>query len=106
MSPDPKPYGVFKTQRRHIAGISRLFRLDDLSDDRARELVAARLPLGISTLKGSATRVRDGPVEGRWRREGVEGTTITEKLTPPQRWLRHLLELGAVVNFWGSPLYG
>jgi hypothetical protein len=105
-SPEPKPYGVFKTQKRHIAGILRLFRVDDQSGDRDRERVAARLPVGISTLKGSATRVRDGPEDDRWQREGVEGTTITEKLTPPRRWLKHLLELGAAVNFWGSPMYG
>ncbi|MHB1951864.1 MAG: hypothetical protein ACYCQK_10375 [Acidiferrobacteraceae bacterium] len=105
-SPEPKPYGVFRTQRRHLAGVLRLFRIDDLSGDRDRELVAARLPVGTSTLKGSATRVRDGPEEDRWQREGVEGTTITKKLTPPRRWLKHLLELGAAVNFWGSPMYG
>jgi len=104
-APEPKPYGVFKTQRRHIAGILRLFRIDAESNDKARERVVARLPVGISSLNTSAARVRDGPREELWQRDGGEGTAITKKLTPPKRWLKNILELGAAVNFWGSPVY-
>ena len=103
---EPKPYGVFETQQRHIAGILRLFCLDTESNDKAREAVAARLPVSFSALKSSAANIRDGPEEDRWRREGSEGQATTQKLTPPRCWLKHLLELGAAVNFWGSPMYG
>ena len=102
----PRPYGVFATQRRHIAGVVRLFRLDTESGDKDLELVAARLPVGFSALKSSAAKIRDGPTQDRWQREGSEGRTITQRLTPPRCWLKHLLELGAAVNFWGSPMYG
>lgn len=103
---EPKPYGVFATQIRHIAGVVRLFRLDAESDDKARELVCARLPVSQRALVVSASRVRDGPTEGRWQREGREGWATTQKLRPPRRWLKHLLALGAVLGFWGSPVYG
>ena len=105
-SAEPKPYGVFATQLRHIAGVTELFRLNVQSDDKAREHVCARLPVSYSTLVASAARIRDGPSHDRWRREGREGVATTQKLTPPRRWLRHLLALGAALGFWGSPVYG
>lgn len=105
-APEPRAYGTFATQQRHITGILRLFRLDADSDDKARELVTARLPLSFSAMTSSAAKIRDGPMQDRWQRESSEGRTITQRLTPPRRWLKHLLQLGAAVNFWGSPMYG
>ena len=103
---EPKPYGVFRTQQRHIAGVLHLFRLDSESDNRAREGVAAKLPVSLSLLNNSASKIRDGPADDNWQRDGIVSTTITQKLMPPRRWLKHLLELGAAINFWGSPMYG
>lgn len=102
----PIPYGVFITQQRHIAGVLAIFRLDTKSDDKAREVIASKLPVGFSALKNSADRIRAGPPQDRWRREGIECTTTTQNLTPSRNSLKHLLELGAAVNFWGSPMYG
>lgn len=105
-APEPKPYGVFSTQKRHIAGILRLFRIDATASDKERERVAANLPISFAALRETAGRVRDGPQQGRWRHDGKEAAATTQTLTPPRRWLKHLLELGAAMNFWGSPMYG
>lgn len=103
---EPKPYGVFATQRRHITGVMQLLRLNVESNDKDRELIAAKLPVSFSALESSAVNIRDGPKLDRWQREGSEGATTTQKLTPPRRWLEHLLQLGADLNFWGSLIYG
>jgi hypothetical protein len=95
------PYGVARTQRRHMAGVNALFALTpELSSEQAT--VVAAIVVNLSDIVQASGRVRDGPF---WEAEGKKGAAILSILGAPRR---HLLtginRLGADRKYWGPPI--
>jgi hypothetical protein len=92
------PYGVAKTQRRHIAGILALFALSPTSNNLQAKVVA-ELNLDLSILASAAIRVRDGPgIENC----GTEGAAVLRSFVLSNRQLHSgIKRLGNVQKFWG-----
>jgi len=93
--------GVFKTQKRHIEGVCRLFATANHSttDDRAESV--AVLSLDLSLLEAVAVRIRDGP--RRWQDKAKEVEVILQKLFPLSPHVKSLITLGKIREFWGPP---
>lgn len=97
------PYGVARTQRRHIAGVNVLMALtSELAGEQAA--VVAAIGLNLSDIIQASGRVRDGPF---WEAEGKKGAAILSILGTPRR---HLLSginrLGVDRKYWGPPISG
>jgi hypothetical protein len=94
--------GVFKTQKRHIEGVCRLFATTNNSttDDRAASVAA--LSLDLSLLEGVAAKIRDGPQ--RWQDKAKEVMVILQNLFPLSPHVRSLITLGKIREFWGPPI--
>ena len=95
---DREPYGVARTQRRHIAGINLLFALSSNSSDEQAEVVAA-IGVDLSVIIQAAGRVRDGP---SLVAEGRKGADILRALgRPSRRLLPGMIRLGISRAYWG-----
>lgn len=96
-----EPYGVAKTQRRHIAGVNTLFALT-LELKRCQESVVAAIGVNLSAVAQAAGRVRDGPALVA---EGKKGAAILSALGAPcRRLLPGINRLGVDREFWGPPI--
>jgi hypothetical protein len=93
-----EPYGVAKTQRRHIAGINSLFALSTHnSEDQAK--VVATLGVNLSVLAQESGRVRDGP---EIVAEGSKGAAVLSALgKSSRRLLPGITRLGFDRGYWG-----
>jgi hypothetical protein len=93
-----EPYGVAKTQRRHIAGINSLFgisanRLEDQSK------VVAAIGVDLTVLVQAAGHPRDGP---KMVAEGSKGVAVLRALgRSRRRLLPGITRLGFEREFWG-----
>lgn len=90
-----------KTQRRHVAGVMRLFALDACATSKEREHVALTLALELTLLQSATGRIRDGP---RLAVRGEEGATVLTQLLPTASTVVGLLRLGTARGFWGPAL--
>jgi hypothetical protein len=90
-----------KTQRRHVAGVMRLFALDATATSKERELVALALSLDLTLLARAAGRIRDGP---SLKARGEEGATVLTQLPSAASTVDSLLRLGTARGFWGPAL--
>ncbi len=96
------PYGVRRTQARHITGVLRLMALrGDLEDQRPK--VAAVLGLNLSAITSCAARPRDGPPLVACGAKGAELLSAVGR--PCQRLLASFLRLGKDLQFWGPPIH-
>jgi hypothetical protein len=95
------PYGVERTQKRHIAGVSSLFALPESFADQRPHVVAA-IGNNLSDLTFTTSgRARDGP---HWIEEGARGAAILRNLGTPRRsLLPGITRLGVDRGFWGKP---
>lgn len=96
-----EPYGVLKTQYRHVSGVLDLFAItDDLVSE--RPAVAAALFMDMSDIEGAAGKIRDGPL---LRCAGEKGAAVLSAAgAPRRRLLPGMTRLGATRRFWGPPL--
>lgn len=95
-----EPYGVARTQRRHIEGVSALFALAPKLEGRQAGVVAA-IGVNLSDIAQAAGRVRDGPALVA---EGKKGAAILRILgTPRRRLLPGINRLGVDREYWGPP---
>jgi hypothetical protein len=94
------PYGVRRTQSRHVDGVLGLFAVHaELSAERAR--VAALLDLDLSAIVMAAKRSRDGPPLVASGAKGAELLSAAGR--PSRRLLPGLIRLGADRQYWGPP---
>lgn len=96
-----EPYGVLKTQYRHVSGALDLFAItEDLAGE--RPAVAAALFMDMSDIEAAAQKIRDGPL---LRCAGQKGAAVLSAVgAPRRRLLRGITRLGATRRFWGPPL--
>lgn len=95
------PYGVRRTQLRHIAGANTLFGLSSALTSE-RPTVVAATGLNMSDIVQAAGRVRDGPLLVT---EGMKGADILRALGPPnRRLLPGFVRLGIDREYWGRHL--
>lgn len=96
-----EPYGVARTQRRHIDGANILFALTS-ELEACQATVVAAIGVNLSDIIQASCRVRDGPC---LMAEGKKGAAILSSLGPPRR---HLLtginRLGVDRGYWGPPI--
>jgi len=95
------PYGVARTQKRHIAGANALFALtpDFLAD---RATVVAALGIDLADIVVASGRVRDGP---ELVAEKKKGAAILSALGRPNRLLLSgIIRLGVDREYWGPPI--
>jgi hypothetical protein len=94
------PYGVLRTQERHLVGANRLFALtNDLHSERGK--VAAFLHIDLADVETTASRARDGP---RLKVMGQMGVGLLSTIGQPRRRvLVGLVRLGADRRYWGPP---
>jgi len=96
-----EPYGVARTQRRHIKGINTLFALTAEHAARQASVVAA-IGVNLSDVVQAAGRVRDGPP---LLAEGKKGAAILNTLgAPRRRLLAGICRLGVDREYWGPPI--
>lgn len=96
------PYGVRRTQARHVAGALKLMALSvDLVDQRPK--VAAVLGLDLSTIASCDARQRDGPPLVACGAKGAELLSAVGR--PCQRLLSSFVRLGKDLQYWGSPIH-
>jgi len=96
-----EPYGVARTQRRHIKGINTLFALTAEHAARQASVVAA-IGVNLSDVVQAAGRVRDGPP---LLAEGKKGAAILNTLgAPRRRLLSGICRLGVDREYWGPPI--
>lgn len=95
------PYGVARTQRRHIAGVNALLALTPrLESERAT--VVAVLGVDLADISVAAGRVRDGPEVVV---EGEKGAAILSAFgRPSRRLLSGINRLGVDREYWGPPV--
>lgn len=95
-----EPYGVRRTQRRHIAGMLRFFALvDDLVRERPR--VAATIAIDLLDIVKAAGHARDGPAVVA---KGAKGAELLRTIGAPRRQLLSgFVRLGADRGYWGPP---
>lgn len=93
-----EPYGVAKTQRRHIYGINNLFALTpDKLESQAK--VVAVLGVDLSLIVQASGRVRDGP---KIVAEGCKGAAVLRALgKSSRRLLPGITQLGFDCEYWG-----
>jgi len=92
------PYGVARTQRRHIAGINLLFAVSTSNLNEQAAVVAA-IGVDLSAIVQAAGRVRDGP---SLVAEGSKGADILRSLgRPSRRLLPGITRLGISREYWG-----
>lgn len=95
-----EPYGVARTQRRHIEGVCVLFALTPKLQNRQTGVVAA-IGINLSDIAQTAGRVRDGPALVA---EGEKGAAILRTLGAPcRRLLPGINRLGVDREYWGPP---
>lgn len=95
------PYGVARTQRRHIAGVNALFALTPEHAGEQAAVVAA-IGVNLSDIVQASGRVRDGPL---WEAEGKKGAAILSILGAPRRYLLSgINRLGTDRKYWGPPI--
>jgi hypothetical protein len=98
-----RPYGVRRTQQRHVAGALVLFALRvGMTGERAK--VATHLRIDLSLIAETAMRPRDGPhlVAG-----GAQCVAMLTDLGPAsRRVLTGLVRLGREPQYWGDSIIG
>jgi hypothetical protein len=96
-----EPYGVARTQRRHVAAVNVLLALTpQLASERAT--VVAALGVDLAAITQAAGRVRDGP---ELVAEGEKGAAILSALgRPGRRLLAGINRLGIDREYWGPPV--
>ena len=101
-----RPYGVRRTQMRHVEGVLRLFALFP-DQESERPAVAAWQGIDLTLLAQAASRPRDGPplVVG-----GAQGVAILSAIGRPRRGiLPGMNRLGVAREYWGAivtPIFG
>ena len=95
------PYGVRRTQARHVNGILMLMALStDLARERPK--VTAVLDFDLSAIAVAATRPRDGPPLVACGAKGAELLSAAGR--PCRRLLPGFVRLGADLQYWGPPI--
>lgn len=92
------PYGVRRTQRRHVEGVLRLFSLLP-GQEGEHPALAAWQDIDLSVLTQASSRPRDGPplVVG-----GARGVAILSAIGRPRRQvLPGLIRIGVLREYWG-----
>ena len=98
---DRYPYGVRRTQARHVKGVLVLMALsDDLTLE--RPTVAAVLGFDLSQIAACAAKPRDGPPLVACGAKGAELLSAAGR--PRRRVLRGFVRLGADRQYWGPPI--
>ena len=95
--------GVFKTQKRYINGLLKLFGIAAECSDKQREHVTAKLGIALVDLQRIHLRIRDGP-KLWWREKGAHLKGLTNLLHPLPRHAASIQILGFAVEFWGQPI--
>jgi hypothetical protein len=95
-----EPYGVARTQRRHISGANELFALStELVNSRSR--VVTITGVGMADLVSATTRARDGPDIVA---QGAMSKEILQALGAPSRAVfTGISRLGVDREYWGRP---
>ena len=95
--------GVFKTQKRYISGLLKLFGIAAKCSDKHREHVTAKLGIALADLQRIHLRIRDGP-KLWWREKGAQLKELFTILHPLPRHAASIQILGSEVEFWGQPI--
>jgi hypothetical protein len=90
-----------RTQRRHIAGVMRLFGFNIFATTREREIVASLINVGVSRLEEGAKKIREGP---NLVVRGLEAVRVLEQLPVLRLMMTGLLTLGENQGYWGPAL--
>lgn len=97
-----KPYGVRRTQARHVKGVLELMALSaELALE--RPTVAAALDFDLSRIAACAARPRDGPPLVACGAKGAELLSAAGR--PRRRLLSGFVRLGADRQYWGPPIH-
>lgn len=96
------PYGVAKTQRRHIMGVNKLFALFPEQVYEHSVVASTFNETGMAFLREVSGKARDGP----WHKaEGAKGAAVLSALgTPCRRLLTGIDRLGVDRSYWGPPV--
>ena len=96
-----EPYGVRRTQARHVKGVLGLLALT-VELARERPTVAAVLEFDLSRIAVCAARPRDGPPLVACGAKGAELLSAVGR--PRRRMLSGFVRLGADRQYWGPPI--
>jgi hypothetical protein len=90
-----------RTQRRHVAGVMRLFGFNVAATLREREVVASLTGVGVTKLEEGAKKIRAGPTLVV---RGMEAVRVLEQLPVLRLMTTGLLTLGVNQGYWGPAL--
>jgi hypothetical protein len=90
-----------RTQRRHVAGVMRLFGFNRSATLREREVVASLTGVGVTKLEEGARKIREGPTLVL---QGLEAVQVLEQLPVLRIMMTGLLTLGVNQGYWGPAL--
>ena len=90
-----------RTQRRHVAGVMRLFGFNIGATLREREVIAGHIRIGVTRLEDGARKIREGPTLVV---QGLEAVRVLEQLPVPRLMMTGLLTLGKYQGYWGPAL--
>ena len=90
-----------RTQRRHVAGVMRLFGFNISATTREREVVAGLTGIGVTRLEEGVKKIREGPT---LIVQGLEAVQVLEQLPVLRLMMTGLLTLGINQGYWGPAL--